>query len=243
MLIGKRVWGTWAFSVLPTFLKLFKQKSSQVWNMVCDSKKNLSLRVIKYMALLLFYKCQICCLMEGWWRWGTPFSGTLWPVITFTWEALDLCREGSRLPEGNSFLQLRWRSWSCLPCPALNPIPKVKWFCIQIIQETPASIFSTFKKLLSKTCSSFQLLPNYKDLLVTLAWKIPWTEEPGRLQSTGSQRVRHDWATSLSLFTFMHWRRKWQPTPAFLPGESQGQRRLPSTGSHRVGHDWSDLAE
>ena len=46
----------------------------------------------------------------------------------------------------------------------------------------------------------------------TLAWKIPWTEESGGLQSTGSRRVRHDWATSLSLFTFMHWRRKWQPT-------------------------------
>ena len=57
----------------------------------------------------------------------------------------------------------------------------------------------------------------------TLAWKIPWTEEPGRLQSMRSLRVRHDWATSLSLFTFMHWRRKWQPTPVFLPGESQGR--------------------
>ena len=56
----------------------------------------------------------------------------------------------------------------------------------------------------------------------TLAWRIPWTEEPGGLQSTGPLRVRHDWATSLSLFTFMHWRRKWQPTPVFLPGESQG---------------------
>ena len=33
----------------------------------------------------------------------------------------------------------------------------------------------------------------------TLAWKIPWAEEPGRLQSMGSRRVRHDWATSLSL--------------------------------------------
>ena len=32
----------------------------------------------------------------------------------------------------------------------------------------------------------------------TLAWKIPWTEEPGRLQSMGSRRIRHDWATSLS---------------------------------------------
>ena len=55
----------------------------------------------------------------------------------------------------------------------------------------------------------------------TLAWKIPWTEEPGRLQSMGSLRVGHDWATWLSLFTFMHWRRKWQPTPVFLPGESR----------------------
>ena len=60
----------------------------------------------------------------------------------------------------------------------------------------------------------------------TLAWKIPWTEEPGRLQFMGLLRVRHDWVTSLSLFTFMHWRRKWQPTPVFLPGESQGQRSL-----------------
>ena len=60
----------------------------------------------------------------------------------------------------------------------------------------------------------------------TLAWKIPWTEEPDRLQSMGLLRVGHHWATSLSLFTFMHWRRKWQPTPVFLPGESQGQRSL-----------------
>ena len=57
----------------------------------------------------------------------------------------------------------------------------------------------------------------------TLAWKIPWTEEPGRLQSIGSHRVRLDWATSISFFTFMHWRKKWQPTPVFLPGESQGR--------------------
>ena len=56
----------------------------------------------------------------------------------------------------------------------------------------------------------------------TLAWKIPWMEEPGRLQSMGSLRVGHDWETSLSLFSFIHWRRRWQPTPVFLPGESQG---------------------
>ena len=60
----------------------------------------------------------------------------------------------------------------------------------------------------------------------------------------GSLRVGHSWATSLSLFTFMHWRRKWQPTPVFWPGESQGRGSLVGCrlGSHRVGHDWSDLA-
>ena len=78
----------------------------------------------------------------------------------------------------------------------------------------------------------------------TLAWKIPWTEEPGRLQSMGSLRVGHDWMTSLLLFTFMHWRRKWQPTRVLawrIPGTGE-PGGLPSLGSHRVGHDWSDLA-
>ena len=75
----------------------------------------------------------------------------------------------------------------------------------------------------------------------TVAWKIPWTEEPGGLQSMGSLRVWHDF---LSLFTFMYWRRKWQPTHVLAwrilgMGEPGG---LPSMGSHRVGHDWSDLA-
>ena len=60
----------------------------------------------------------------------------------------------------------------------------------------------------------------------TLAWKIPRAEEPDRLQSMGSQRVGLDGVTSLSLFTLMHWRRKWQPIPVFLPGESQGWRSL-----------------
>ena len=77
-----------------------------------------------------------------------------------------------------------------------------------------------------------------------LAWKIPWTEEPGRLQSMGLQRVGHDWATSLSLFTFMNWRRKWQPARVLawrIPGTGE-PGGLPSMGSYRVGHNWSDLA-
>ena len=75
----------------------------------------------------------------------------------------------------------------------------------------------------------------------TLAWKIPWAEEPGRLQSMGSRRVGHDWATSLSLFTFMHWRRKWQPTPVFLPGKSQGRGSL--VGCCLWGRTESDTTE
>ena len=75
----------------------------------------------------------------------------------------------------------------------------------------------------------------------TLAWKISGTEEPGGLQSMGSLRVGHDSATSLSLFTFMHWRRKWQPTPVFLPGESQGQGSL--VGCRPWGCTESDTTE
>ena len=75
----------------------------------------------------------------------------------------------------------------------------------------------------------------------TLAWKIPWMEEPSRLQSMESLRVRHNWATSLSLFTFLHWRRKWQPTPVFLPGESQGRGSL--VGCHLWGRTELDTTE
>ena len=75
----------------------------------------------------------------------------------------------------------------------------------------------------------------------TLAWKIPWMEEPGGLQSMGSLRVGYDWATSLSLFTFMHWRRQWQPTPVFLPGESQGRGSL--VGGRLWGRTESDTTE
>ena len=75
----------------------------------------------------------------------------------------------------------------------------------------------------------------------TLAWKIPWMEKSSGLQSMGSLWVGHDQATSLSLFSFMHWRRKWQPTPVFLPGESQGQRSL--VGCRLWGRTKSDMTE
>ena len=78
-----------------------------------------------------------------------------------------------------------------------------------------------------------------------LTWGIPETAvEPGGLLSMGLHGVGHNGASSLSLFTFMHWRRIWQPTPVFLPGESQWWRSLLGCllWSCRVTHDWSDLA-
>ena len=75
---------------------------------------------------------------------------------------------------------------------------------------------------------------------VTLAWKIPWTEEPGRLQSMGSRRVGHDWATSLSLFIFyFHALEKEMATHSSvlawrIPGTGQ-PGGLPSMGLHWVG--------
>ena len=86
----------------------------------------------------------------------------------------------------------------------------------------PSSSFVCFTHLSSGHCSG----EGNGTPLQYFAWKIPWMEEPGRLKSMGSLRVGHEWATSLSLFTFMHWRRKWQPTPVFLPGEFQGRRSL-----------------
>ena len=75
----------------------------------------------------------------------------------------------------------------------------------------------------------------------TLAWKIPWREGPSRLQSMGSLRVGHNWENSLSLLTFMHWRRKRQPTPVFLPGESQGWQSL--VGCRLWGRTESDTTD
>ena len=114
------------------------------------------------------------------------------------------------------------------------------WWCPRIesslvlLEEVTSAMTSVFswQNSISLFPASFHtLVPNLPVKAMaphssTLAWQIPWMEEPGRLQSMGSLRVGHDWASSLSLFTVMHWRRKWQPTPVFLPGDSQGRWSL-----------------
>ena len=110
---------------------------------------------------------------------------------------------------GNTFIHFWCYHWRCVLVIGTwnRVIRERKWFCYLCV----------LTELMEKA-----MAPHSS----TLAWKIPWMEEPGRLQSMGSRRVGLNWATSLSLFTFMHWRRKWQPTPVFLPGESQGRGSL-----------------
>ena len=150
--------------------------------------------------------------------WGSSVHGILQARI-LEWVAISFSRASARPRDWTNPHLLYWQEDSLPTEP-----PQKSWLHL--------SLNSLLEEKAMTTHSS------------TLAWKIPWAEEPGRLRSMGSRRVGHDWATSL--FTFMHWRRKWQPTPVFLPGESQGRGSLvgcqTSMGSHRVGHDWRDLA-
>ena len=130
---------------------------------------------------------------------------------------------------------VRWLTFSSLylNCKTKNHSPLAywqfwSWMCAELCPILCDSLDYSLEKAMAPHSS-------------TLAWKIPWTEEPGRLQSMGSLRVGHDWATSLSLFTFMHWRRTWQPTPVFLSGESQGWRSL--VGCRLWGHTESDTTD
>ena len=135
-----------------------------------------------------------------------------------------------------------------LPCPhTLTPPPKG---CKNTVKNTVTEMKNIFYGLNSRLETGEERINELEEMSIetsmaphssTLAWKIPWTEEPGRLQSMGSRRVGHDWVTSLSPFTFMHWRRKRQPTPVFLPGESQGWQSL--VGCHLWGRTESDTTE
>ena len=119
---------------------------------------------------------------------------------------------------GNSFSYVKFQR--CVNKAALwSHVVLFLWCHIFLLVQGGSCLFFLFYYL------TLTYMPLEKAMAThssTLAWKIPWMEEPGRLQSMGLLRVGHDSATSLSIFTFMHWKRKWQPTPVFLPRESQG---------------------
>ena len=128
--------------------------------------------------------------------------------------------------------------WNKIENPEINPHTHGQLWTI--FDKGDTNIQWRKDNLFSKWCqvnSEKAMAPHSS----TLAWKIPWTEEPGRLQSMRSLRVGHNWATSFWLFTLMHWRRKWHPTPVFLPGESQGWGSL--MGCHLWGCTESDTTE
>ena len=120
--------------------------------------------------------------------------------------------------------------------------PFKSWFSLDMLRSGISGLYGTsmfvfFLRNLHNVLREKAMVPHSS----TVARKIPWMEEPGRLQSMGSLRVRHDWVTSLSLSNFMHWRRKWQPTPVFLPGEYHGQKSL--VGCSPWGRTESDTTE
>ena len=112
----------------------------------------------------------------------------------------------------------------CLASEAMNSrcLEDLETMNLRCLWEAESSSSQLSQLLTFCCCLVSQLEKAMAPLFSTLGWKIPWAEEPGRLQSMGSRRVGHNRVTSLSLFTSMHWRKKWQPTPVFLPGESQG---------------------
>ena len=143
---------------------------------------------------------------------------------------------------------MEWRSVKCLPQILVSLL--LKYFLFSYSAKNKILIIMSWenKRLIRRNEPAKHLIPAQGHLgegngtpLQYCCLENPWTEEPGGLQSMGSLRVGHDWATSLSLFTFMHWRRKWQPTPVFLPGESQGRWSL--VGCSQWGPTESDTTE
>ena len=138
------------------------------------------------------------------------------------WESApyQILYQGFRIPKADRVKSLSGVKESCKipPCICRRVIYRVPW---EQMEKAMAAHFST------------------------LAWKIPWTEEPGGLQSMGSLRVRHDWVTSLLLFHFHALEKEMATQSSVLAWRIPGTGEpggLPSMGSHRVRHDWSDLA-
>ena len=174
-------------------------------------------------------------------QWRALFGGPSPMLVAITWAGTGR----PQLPEGRCrSAQSRWpkverkNEWIWLQDPGAIGS------CHSLAGNSKLAVGMATRVRTAAICVLFQfcqlLLYRMEKVLAphssTLAWKIPWMEEPGRLQSMGLQRVGHNWATSFSLFTFMHWKRKWQPT-----GESQGRGSL--VGCHLWGCTESDTKD
>ena len=111
-----------------------------------------------------------------------------WRLQASIWVSTNQCLPLNTNPFENGKL-----TWFCYPHLSVHPSPGSACFSL---------LSGSFRKLSFTFVLGFQLLLE-KEMAThssILAWKIPWMEEPGKLQSMGSQKVRHDWATSLSFF-------------------------------------------
>ena len=179
---------------------------------------------------------------SGMWGWGRATAAKSLQSCPTLCDPIDGRPQGSPCPKPGRLGCRSWEEWAVLPLTSW-----VSWrgtciflFATSIFWPIFAPVIPSIVLLRGRSClleEEGQRRPSR----IANPWKIPWMEEPCRLQSMGSQRVGHDWVTSLSLFTFMPWRKKWQPTPVFLPGESQGRGSL--VGCHPRGHTESDTTE
>ena len=127
--------------------------------------------------------------------------------------------------------------WSGLPSP--SPPPMLQFSSVQSLSHV--QLFATPWTVAYQVPPSMAMATHS----TTLAWRTPWMEEPGRLQSMGSLRVRHDWATSLSLFHFNALEKEMATHSSVLAWRIPGRGEpggLPSMELHRVRQDWNDLA-
>ena len=176
-------------------------------------------------------------------RWWHPTISS--SVISFSSRLQSLPASGS---SNESVLHIRWPkywsfSFSISPSNEYSGLISLRmdWLDIVAVQGTLKSLLQHHSSKASIISAQLSLGEGNGTHSSTVARRIPWMEEPGRLQSMGLLRVRHNWATSLSLSTFMHWRRKWHPIPVFLPGESHGRRSL--IGCSPWGRTESDTTE
>ena len=122
-----------------------------------------------------------------------------------------------------AYLMIQWMLaiWSLVPLPFSKSNLNIWKFMVHVLLKPGLENFEHFFASMWDECNCVVVWTFFVIAFLwdsekamaphssTLAWKIPWEEEPGRLQSMGSLRVGHDWATSLSLFTFMHWNENW----------------------------------
>ena len=160
--------------------------------------------------------CSCFLELDGDLRSGTLISGPiLWnlskssPVFKVLLAAVHITASVGVPPVGQQV------SHPSLPELEMHPSPHLWKHSVLINPCTPGQYWE------SKSWCFLNCLPSHSSIVLENSSSFCWDGWSTLIFLSSSR-----WVTSLSFFTFMHWRRKWQPTPVFLPGESQGQVSL-----------------